>query len=230
MRLVLIGDLHFYKLGVWPWQLLGKRLFGQLNLLLRRRRAFRMERWPRIVERVRELKPGYLLFAGDLVTTALPGEFAMAREALRPLLSEFPAVIVPGNHDRHSFRSARLRMLEQAFPGVVPARFPHHVELSKRLHLVALDPTRANVISDKGRLGERQVNEARTILKGVAADGCRAVVLCHYTLGTPPGVHREAGRHRMIDEAGYQPRPGSNRSPIPPSSCSGGRASPARPR
>ncbi len=40
MRIVLLGDLHTYRLAVWPWELLGKSLAGQMNLWLNRRKRF----------------------------------------------------------------------------------------------------------------------------------------------------------------------------------------------
>src|ERR1041385_6253361 len=109
MRIVLIGDLHFYKLWVWPWQLLSKRLFGQINLWFNRRLIFRPERLKSLTERVDSLRPDLLLFAGDLTTTALPLEFRYAQDALRPLLDRYPALIAPGNHDRHTFTAAPRR-------------------------------------------------------------------------------------------------------------------------
>jgi 3',5'-cyclic AMP phosphodiesterase CpdA len=199
MRIVLIGDLHFYKLGVWPWELLGKRLWGQMNLWLNRRLTFKLSRLAALEDRVHALRPDLLLFSGDLVTTALTREFTMACAALRPLLMRYPAVIVPGNHDRHSFTAMRRRYLERAFPHHVPHRFPHHRDLGGSLHLIALDPTRANLISDRGLIGPRQLDQVQRLLGELPAEA-RVIVLCHYTLGMPPGLHHEASRHRLIDE------------------------------
>lgn len=201
MRIVLIGDLHFYKLAVWPWELAGKRLWGQMNLWLNRRLTFKLSRMAAVVERVHEIKPDLLLFSGDLTTTALPAEFALARAGLKPLLDKYPAVIVPGNHDRHSFVSARRKLLERAFPDAVPppGHFPHHRDLGSGLHLIAVDPTRANFLSDRGRVGARQLGEIERIIGSLPADA-RLIVLCHYTLGLPPSLPPEASRHKMIDQ------------------------------
>jgi len=200
MRIVLIGDLHFYKLMVWPWELAGKRLWGQMNLWLNRRLTFKLDRLAAVVDRVQQINPDLLLFSGDLTTTALPGEFALAKAGLAPLLERYPAVIVPGNHDRHSFTAARKKLLERTFPEHTPGQFPHHRELGNNVHLIAVDPTRANFITDRGLVGARQLDAIEQIIDSLPG-AARLIVLCHYTLGLPTSLHQEAPRHRMIDEA-----------------------------
>lgn len=88
MRLLLLGDLHFFQLGVWPYQLLSKRLLGQTNLWFNRRRHFRLSLWPAIRDRVRALAPDGLLCSGDFTTTALPGEFRQAAAHWRELIED----------------------------------------------------------------------------------------------------------------------------------------------
>jgi 3',5'-cyclic AMP phosphodiesterase CpdA len=198
MRIVLIGDLHFYKLLLWPWQLIGKRLFGQMNLWFNRRFVFELGRMAALEQRILSLKPDLLLFSGDLTTTALDSEFRLVRQALNPLLKALPAVIVPGNHDRHSFSAARRKFLERHFPDHAPGSYPHHRQLSEGLHLIALDPTRPNILSDRGRLGPAQLSAVHDLLQTLPADA-KLIVLCHYTLGMPPDLPPEAARHAMID-------------------------------
>ncbi len=102
MRLLLIGDIHAYRLYVSPWHLLGKALLGQTNLWLYRRRKFDLSLLPAVVARAVDLRPDLVLLSGDLTTTAYPGEFADVAAALRPLLAAVPTVAVPGNHDRYT--------------------------------------------------------------------------------------------------------------------------------
>lgn len=200
MRIVLIGDLHFYKLLVWPWQLFSKRFLGQMNLWVNRRFVFKLGRMVAVSERVNALKPDMVLLSGDLTTTALPSEFRLARAVLAPLLEAYGGVVVPGNHDRHTFSAARQRVLERFFPVHAPSSYPHHRHLRDNLHLLALDPTRPNIATDRGRLGARQLREVAGVLAKLPGD-VRLIVLCHYTLGLPPSLAPESPRHVMADAA-----------------------------
>ena len=83
MRIALIGDLHTYALAVWPWELLGKPLAGQLNLWLNRRTKFDRSLIAPTIGRVMECKPDLALLSGDLTTTSRPSEFRSMIDALR---------------------------------------------------------------------------------------------------------------------------------------------------
>lgn len=198
MRIVHIGDIHVYQRLPAPHHLLGKRLLGQLNLWLRRMHHFNLKLLPELVDRVHREKPDLILFSGDLTTTALNAEFEQAHKALRPLMEDYTCLIVPGNHDRYTFTAARTRRLEHHFPVYTPGRYPYHHPLGEKLHLIALDPTRANILTARGRLGEPQLQKLKTILAEIEPDA-RLIVLCHYTIGTPPGTPTEKPHHAMTD-------------------------------
>ncbi len=204
MRIVLIGDLHFYSLGLRPWDLLSKRILGQTNLWPNRRLHFRLDRIGPLIEQVHAARPDRVLFSGDLTTTALHSEFEMARKRLSPLLERYDGLIVPGNHDRYTFTAARTRRLERYFPDHAPASYPFHRRLDEKLHLIALDPTRPNFITDRGSLAPTQLRAMRGLLESLETDD-RLIVLCHYTLNTPQNPRAigasgdEPSRHRLTD-------------------------------
>ncbi len=202
MRLVLLGDLHFYQLGVWPWQLLSKRLLGQMNLWLNRRRHFRPALWPSVAARVVELAPDGLLGSGDFTTTALLGEFHEARARWNDLVGQLTlpagAHVVPGNHDRYCFSSARKRLFEWAFEPWTAGTWPAVWRLSDAVYVVGLDPTRPNVWNASGALGGEQLNALGAALAEIPA-AATVFVLCHYPIGTPPELPEEAAGHGLED-------------------------------
>ncbi|MFT5189122.1 MAG: 3',5'-cyclic AMP phosphodiesterase CpdA [Verrucomicrobiales bacterium] len=204
MRLVLLGDLHFYQLGVWPWQLLSKRLLGQMNLWINRRRHFRPSLWPLIADRVRELAPDGLLGSGDFTTTALPGEFRQASEAWGGLIESLTlpagAHVVPGNHDRYTFASKRQRFFEQGFGAWTSDSWPAVWRLDEEVHVIGLDPTRPNGFNASGELGEDQLARLKETLNDMPATAV-VMVLCHYPIGTPPDLPEEAVGHGLQDKA-----------------------------
>lgn len=200
-RIVLLGDLHFFQMAVWPWLLGSKRFLGQTNLWLNRRRHFRLGLWPDYADYIRKLDPDVLLGSGDYTTTALAGEFRMAKAALGPLLDTARnAVLVPGNHDRYTFASMRNRRFERAFAPWAPETWPKVSTLADGLPLVALDPTRPNPLGASGELGRPQSERLKAILQeGLPGKG-PLLVLCHYPLGTPPDLPEEPAGHGLRDK------------------------------
>jgi len=200
MRIVLLGDVHLYRLAVAPWHLLSKRVLGQVNLWVNRRNRFDTALVERIIARIETLEPDVLLCPGDLTTTALHSEFRLARRWFGDLFSRFPTLVIPGNHDRYTFTVARTRRFERYFGEWSPDQYPHHTTFDGQLHVIALDATQPNLLLDPGRIGEAQ----RTALAHQLAalpDGGRAIVMCHYTLGAPPNDRGEPRHHALVDES-----------------------------
>src|SRR5688572_26123232 len=75
MKLVLIGDIHMYRLFMAPWELAGKTLIGQANVWLNRRRHFDRKLLVPVVRRAMGLRPEMVLLSGDLTSVASSEEF-----------------------------------------------------------------------------------------------------------------------------------------------------------
>ena len=193
MRLILIGDIHAYKLMTWPWNLFGKRLLGQANLFARRYRKFDLTLLEPLIEKVTELDPSTILFTGDLTTTALSGEFEQVRNAIAPAVAHTQAVIVPGNHDRYTFTSSRVKRMERIIGGLVPNDFPHSASLSCKWHLASLNSGSPNIISSRGRLGEQQLSRFKQLLQTIPPD-IGLVIQNHYPIIAPPDAHQPWSR------------------------------------
>ena len=197
IRLVLLGDLHLYRLAPAPWRLLSKRALGQANLWLNRRKVFRHHRLHELIEQAIGCKPDGVLCTGDLTTTALPGEFEMARKALSPLAEAAPLLAVPGNHDKYTFTAARTGLMQRLLPGWVPAAFPHVQPLNAGWDLLALDAAVPRLKDAVGRLGRPQLAQVESYLQ--ARDSSRGlVVLCHYPCVLPAGIHQHKS-HALAD-------------------------------
>ena len=188
MRIVLFGDIHLYRLWLAPWQLLSKRILGQTNLLVNRRRRFRHNLLRSMVGQAIELNPDMLLLSGDVTTTSLKREFEDVARALKPLADRVPTVLVPGNHDRYTFSAARSRLIDRMLEAWVPGRFPHTRELTDRWRLLALDAAAPRVYNARGRLGAVQFEAAKRYVASLdQTQGL--VVLCHYPCALPGHVH-----------------------------------------
>jgi len=196
-RIALIGDLHLFSLWPMPWHMLSKRVLGQSNLWLNRRKVFRHHRLHELIRKAIDLKPDMVLCSGDLTTTALRSEFELARAALAPLAEAAPLVAVPGNHDKYTFHAARSKRMQRMLPEWVPDTFPHTRPINAGWDLLALDAAIPRVKDAVGRLGAVQLEAVGTLLK--QRDPTRGlVVLCHYPCAVPPGIH-EHDSHKLAD-------------------------------
>ena len=146
--------------------------------------------------------PDAILCSGDFTTTALPGEFRTARnawaslvESAEPSLGSF---VVPGNHDRYTYTSARKRLFEHAFEPWTSQEWPARWMLGSKTHVIGLDPTRPNRLNASGKLGATQLAKLRSCLSEIPAER-RILILCHYPIGTPDELPDEAPDHGLED-------------------------------
>lgn len=198
MRLALIGDIHAYQLRIKPAALLSRRVMGHGNLVLNRRFRFNHAVLEVIMQKVREMKPDKVLFSGDVTTTSLEDEFRDIERYLRPLSEEFPVVLVPGNHDRYTFRAKKVRRIETILRGLLPGEWPHFEELTPSWRLLALDSAMPQVMMSRGALGPTQMRGVEMVVsKLTAKEGL--LVLCHYPVATPKGIP-SAWSHNLAED------------------------------
>lgn len=203
MRLAVVGDLHDYSLGIWPWELLGKPLAGQTNLWLNRRKRFDRGLIAPTIARAAVERADLALFSGDLTTTSRPREFRSIAAALAPLLESCESVIVAGNHDRYTQMSSRSRRIERAFAGRAPEVFPYSRPLVGGWRLIAVDAAIPRLLDSRGCIGNRQLQHVRSLLTSLRKDQ-GAVVLCHYPFGKPSVLPPMKPGHRLLDESAWR--------------------------
>ncbi len=195
MRIALVGDIHVYAKRLKRKQyFLSRRILGHTNLVLTRRNRFNHALLDPLVERITELKPDAVLFSGDVTTTSLEDEFADIERFIRPLAEWAQVVLVPGNHDRYTFGSRRVRRIETLMDGLIPTSFPSFAALTPVWQLLALDSAVPRVLSSSGELGKEQLAETKKLLVGMKAEQ-GLLVLCHYPVIEPPLTPR----HRSHD-------------------------------
>lgn len=189
MRLALVGDIHLYSLSIRPRQLLSKRLLGHTNLWLTRRHRFNHRVLGQVMAKVDSIEPDLALFSGDVTTTSLEDEFHDVKQYLMPLADKRDVLLVPGNHDRYTFRSLRRRRMESIMDRLMPSAFPHLRALTDRWHLMALDSAIPQIVFSRGALGKAQLRGVEQSLERFTADD-GLIVLCHYPVALPAGLPR----------------------------------------
>src|SRR5262249_10866464 len=115
-RLAHISDLHFSKLSWNPMQFLSKRWVGNLNLLLARKQAFDPESLGTLLPTFKQKNVDAVLITGDLTSTSLSREFALAREFTENLRNEkFKVFTLPGNHDHYTKKAYNQKLFYEFF-------------------------------------------------------------------------------------------------------------------
>ncbi|MEE9404866.1 MAG: metallophosphoesterase [Algisphaera sp.] len=186
-KIALIGDVHLFDLAVHPRRLISRRAMAHANLLMNRQHRFNHGLLPHLVDRVKAIKPDLALFSGDVSTSSLEREFEDLIAVFRPLVDEVPCVLVPGNHDRYTFKSRRVKRIETLLHEVMPDAFPHVRQLAPGWSLLALDSAIPNRLFSRGALGADQLKKALAHIAAVPEDQA-LLVLCHYPCTLPPRV------------------------------------------
>ncbi len=216
LRIVHVGDLHFWAIPKWSDRLLCKRLLGAANLLLRRARKFDRTRGGELAARLVQVRPDWALFSGDFTTTSLETEFAAAKRIFRPLVQELGGRVraVPGNHDRYTPREFRTRVFERYLEALMPEdNRAYGVDLGRGNYLVGLDCSAANGLGSWGQVTGEMLDTVERLLNVHGKGVKRLWVLAHFPAEDPPGLVKGGrrgqlrGAEDMLDLLGQVPVP-----------------------
>lgn len=174
-----------------PVELWGKRALGHANWRWRRAREHRPEVLGAILDDLAAQAPDHVAVTGDLVITALPGEFAPARAFLQQIGPPEHVTFVQGNHDAYVRGSLELGHRHwgdyMRADGVAAVTGFPFVRRRGPVALVGLStalPT--GPFMAWGRLGEAQLARLAGVLQSLAAEGLFRIVLLHHPADTEP--------------------------------------------
>lgn len=202
MILMHISDLHFHRLPWQPGRYFSKRALGAANLVLRRRRLFPPARAQQLVQRLQREPWQHLLVTGDLTQLGTPEEFALAREALGPLLvrGTEQVTIVPGNHDRYVPEPPGAGAFEAQFGAFAVQGDLRTRRLTEHWWLAAWDSAvPAPWDSAAGRVRPETLAATESWLAGLPA-GAQVIVANHYPVFFPPH-HPYRATHDLRNQA-----------------------------
>jgi len=182
-----------------PSELLGKRITGYANWLVKRSRQHDMGALARLVADLRAQRPSHVAMTGDIVNIGLEAELRLARQWLETLGRPEDVSFTPGNHD--AYVAAAMPLIENTFAAWTAgeaggAAYPY-LRRRQGVALIGLSsgvPTGPFIAS--GRLGEAQLGALGALLDETRREGLARVVLIHH----PP--HRGGARLlRGLDDA-----------------------------
>jgi 3',5'-cyclic AMP phosphodiesterase CpdA len=203
--LIHIGDLHFWRVVLNPLRLLNKRALGNLNVMLRRRQEFDMDRAEPCADAVAATGIKHALLTGDFTSTSIDEEFEMARTFVDGLAQRGLGIsLMPGNHDVYTFEAQRARRFERHFePYLPPEGYPARVMLPGGTHLILVPGAQPNLLTAKGYVGDDVIAQVAALL----ADAPEPVlVAAHYpvlshTYGYTLTPERQMGNAQALRSA-----------------------------
>jgi len=183
--------------------LLGRRLFGAVNLVLLRHRVHSTEVVRAAVDAVAGQDVDHTVITGDLTNLALDEEFDLAREVVDQLGGFTELTVVPGNHDYYAPDAVRARRFERWFGhtlwdrGQPQDEWPAIKDLGTVVLVAVRSATSPPPMCAYGRVGREQGEAAARAVTSARAEGKAAVVLMHHNLHRR-GVAAEA-TGRLLD-------------------------------
>ncbi len=118
IRLAHISDMHCYRLTLSLTQFLSKRWLGNINVLVNRRISFHKDPNSNLLDLFDSQKIDHVIVSGDVSTTSLSEEFAVAAEFMDELESRgMKTHLVPGNHDNYTRKVHRQGLFYKYFDG-----------------------------------------------------------------------------------------------------------------
>lgn len=200
LKVVHLTDLHV-QTPPRISEMTGKRLLGSVNLyVLGRKRKFSLAVQQAAVAAAVDQEPDVVVFTGDITAQALDAEFEAAQALLEPILSRFPAVLIPGNHDTYVREQVPGERMRKWFGRWMGERAPW-LHTFDDVAFLYLETCRLDALS-RGLTTPEQLAEAEGLLSEV---GDRFVFLCqHYPLrgrrGEPYGPSTRALRNADLVE------------------------------
>lgn len=200
VRVAHITDIHFMETPPLS-SLCGKRFLGSANLFLAgRRKHFERRVQLAAVEKLVALRPDLVLITGDLTAQALNSEFDTAREALDPVLSAFPTLVIPGNHDVYTRGAAKTKRIRSCFGEWMHLDGPIGHLKGPGYTVIGLDPNRPTGIEASGRVPEDQLEALEGALNSTPDDQFLALAL-HYPILDRAGEVYNGWKHGLVNAA-----------------------------
>lgn len=205
IRIAHATDIH-WTLKPALRRLASKRLLQQANQVIgRRAKHFTRDVQDSLMDHLVDLAPDGLFITGDLTTTALEEEFALARTCLEPVLASTPTLMIPGNHDVYTRNAqSQKRMFKTFGPwmGLDTTAAPVARLDVGEVTLLGLDPTRSHPLLSSGRVPQPQLDALTTQMDSMPD---RAVLLgLHYPILDRRGEIYDGLNHGLMNAAALQ--------------------------
>lgn len=186
-----------------PAELIGKRFFGYLSWMRRRRHIHKQEVLDSLARDLADLSPDHIAVTGDLTNISLPGEFVQVAQWLRGLAAPDRLTVIPGNHDAYVAMpwDQSLGLWSDFMSGDDGECVFPFIRRRGSVALIGLSsalPTPIGFAS--GNLGRGQLERLETCLNTLGGEGVFRVLLLHH----PPQSGGASWRKRLVDAPAFR--------------------------
>jgi hypothetical protein len=183
-----ITDLHFWEIAFNPLRLLSKRALGNINVIMKRRHQFVMDRAWAYLEYINALDIKDVVITGDFASTSTRFEFEEGVRFVQALEDAGKSItLIPGNHDVYTFETVRKKKFEKFFSRWLPNdRLPCTRSLPGGTPIVYVPTVCANLLSSKGRISDSEIEA--TVLSVEALES-PIIVAGHYPILNKTGAY-----------------------------------------
>ena len=211
-HLLHLTDFHFWEIVFNPLRFMNKRFIGNVNVVLRRRHEFFMDRAEAYADYAASLKAVDALLTGDFTSTSTAREFELARLFVLHLEQNGIApVAIPGNHDVYTFESVRKKRFQKFLGQWLPDEdLPCIITLRGGTPILLVPTVRPNFMSSQGFVNARVIEQVTALLESIDRP---VIVAAHYPLLHQTGDYvapvgrRLLNAHLLRDAVGKHPHP-----------------------
>lgn len=202
LRIAHLSDPHFSQITYHPSQLFSKRLIGNLNLLLFRKRSYQTEHLWHLPDLLETLNIEALFITGDFSSTSLDAEFAMGKRLVEAFRErQLSTYVLPGNHDCYTREAQCLKRYYHFFPSEeLLEKRVEHFHLGKGWWYIGLDCALATpLFCAYGCFFEKTEAYLEQVLKSIPASD-RVIVGNHFPLFPEGRPQRDLKRAHALQE------------------------------
>ncbi|MGA1867785.1 MAG: metallophosphoesterase family protein [bacterium] len=182
--MVHLSDFHYWYITGSIKQLINKRVLGTFNLIINRAREFDHEKDFLLIRKIKEIKNEDIIITGDFTSTSLDREYQRAMRFIQSLSDSGSAIfVIPGNHDRYTFESAKERRFEKYFNRwqISPGKSVQSKDRGTYF-LILLDQAWPNFISSRGGMSQKALYEISEVLNTIDTSEIPIIIAGHYPL------------------------------------------------
>ena len=199
MRIAHATDIHWFAAPALR-DLTIKRALGTANLyVMGRRTHFDRRVQDALVQHLLHLAPDVVVITGDLTSQALDAEFAIAREALAPVIDAMPVFVIPGNHDLYTPGAQRTDRIAKHFGPELHRQGPIHRLDIGGVTVLGLDPNRPTWVTASGMIPQDQLDALADALAEPTLADQFVVLALHYPVVGPDGAIYDNRRHGLLN-------------------------------
>ncbi|KPK33026.1 MAG: hypothetical protein AMS24_02460 [Chlamydiae bacterium SM23_39] len=205
-----ISDLHISKISLSLSQFFSKRWIGNVNLLLLRKKIFKIQQLLLLSEIFKKENIDYIIVSGDITCTSFKKEFEIAQQLFQEMEKTSKIFFIPGNHDHYTKTAHKNKTFYKYFENkkgkneiekifcLKKDKIEAHL-LKNRWWYVGLDTALAtHLLSSRGLFSEILEKNLISLLKRIPSDE-NIILVNHFPLIASEGTLKSLKRAKKLE-------------------------------